>query len=75
MMAFSGLVAFLPQIFLGPFAGVWIDRLKRNYVVIGADLFIGPVPADKLVKTNGRGTFLQSGAFMPGPVLGAVFRL
>lgn len=115
MMAFSGLVAFLPQIFLGPFAGVWIDRLKRKYVVIGADLFIGLVavffalflwighppywsacavlgiravgsvfhtpaiqsiipqlvPADKLVKANGWSTFLQSGAFMLGPVLGA----
>ena len=41
MMALSGLVAFLPQIFLGPFAGVWIDRLKRKYVAIAADMFIG----------------------------------
>lgn len=115
MMAMSGLVAFLPQIFLGPFAGVWIDRLKRKYVVIGADLFIGLtallfaallwlghppywsacavlgiralggvfhtpaiqsivpqlVPRDKLVKANGWSQFLQSGAFMLGPVLGA----
>ena len=37
MMALSGLVAFLPQIFLGPFAGVWIDRLKRKYVAIRTD--------------------------------------
>ena len=36
MMALSGLVAFLPQIFLGPFAGVWIDRLKRKHVAIAA---------------------------------------
>lgn len=115
MMAFSGLVAFLPQIFLGPFAGVWIDRLKRKYVIIGADLFIGLValifaallwlgrppywsacavlgiravggvfhtpaiqsvvpqlvPADKLVRANGWSQFMQSGAFMLGPVLGA----
>lgn len=41
MMAFSGLMAFLPQLILGPFAGVWIDRLKRKYVVIAADLFMG----------------------------------
>lgn len=41
MMALSGLVAFLPQIFLGPFAGVWIDRLKRKHVAIAADMFIG----------------------------------
>lgn len=115
MMAFSGLVAFLPQIFLGPFAGVWIDRLKRKYVIIGADLFIGVValifaallwlghppywsacavlgiravggvfhtpaiqsvvpqlvPTDKLVKANGWSQFMQSGAYMLGPVLGA----
>ena len=41
IMAFSGLMAFLPQLILGPFAGVWIDRLKRKYVAIGAYLFIG----------------------------------
>ena len=115
MMAMSGLVAFLPQIFLGPFAGVWIDRLKRKYVVIAADLFMGVVavcfavllwaghppywsallilgirsignvfhtpaiqsvipqlvPPDKLVKANGWSQFMQSGAFMLGPVAGA----
>lgn len=41
MMAFSGLMAFLPQLILGPFVGVWIDRLKRKYVIIFADLFMG----------------------------------
>lgn len=115
MMAFSGLMAFLPQLILGPFAGVWIDRLKRKNVVICADLFMGTaalifagcfligqppywsacivllirgignvfhtpamqsivpllVPSDKLVKANGWSQFLQSGAFMLGPVLGA----
>lgn len=44
MMALSGLVAFLPQILLGPFAGVWIDRLKRKHVAIAADMFIGLAP-------------------------------
>lgn len=115
MMAMAGMAAFLPQILLGPFAGVWIDRLKRKYVAIGADLFIGIVavlfavilwyghppywtawliigvravggvfhtpaiqsiipqlvPADKLMKANGWSQFMQSGAFMLGPVLGA----
>lgn len=115
MMAFSGLMAFLPQLILGPFAGVWIDRLKRKKVVICADLFMGIaalifaacfligqppywsacivlfirgvgnvfhtpamqsivpllVPSEKLVKANGWSQFLQSGAFMLGPVLGA----
>lgn len=41
IMALSGLVAFLPQLCLGPFAGVWIDRMKRKHVVIAADLFMG----------------------------------
>lgn len=115
MLAMSGLVAFLPQIVLGPFAGVWVDRLKRKYVVIGADLFMGLVavvfagilwmghppywsaclilgiravggvfhtpaiqsvipqlvPADKLLKANGWSQFMQSGAYMLGPVVGA----
>jgi len=39
----SGLLTFLPQLFLGPFVGVWIDRLKRKTVIIFADLFIGVV--------------------------------
>lgn len=115
MLAFSGLMAFLPQAILGPFAGVWIDRLKRKYVVITADLFIGVaalvfaiffwigpvpywsacivlgvravggvfhtpaiqamipmlVPKEQLVRANGWSQFMQSGAFILGPVLGA----
>jgi hypothetical protein len=27
----TGLLAFLPQFLLGPFAGVWIDRLSRKF--------------------------------------------
>ena len=45
MMSLAGLVAFLPQLILGPFAGVWIDRRKRKTVVIAADLFVGLVAA------------------------------
>ncbi len=26
MLAMAGLFAFLPQLLLGPFAGVWVDR-------------------------------------------------
>ena len=115
MMSMAGLVAFLPQLLLGPFAGVWIDRCKRKHVVILADLFIGLVaagfalyfmagnppvwtvclvlgvravggvfhtpaiqalipmlvPQDNLMKANGWTQFMQSGAYMLGPVLGA----
>lgn len=43
LMSMAGLSAFLPQLLLGPIAGVWVDRLSRKSVVICADLFIGLV--------------------------------
>lgn len=45
ILSLAGLLAFLPHILLGPFAGVWIDRLNRKTVIICADLFIGLVAA------------------------------
>lgn len=117
VLAFSGLVAFLPQLILGPFAGVWIDRLNRKWVVIGADMFMGLiavvfavvfwqmkeppfwsaclvlgvravgdvfhtpaiqaiiptlVPKEELMRANGWSQFMKSGAFMLGPVFGAL---
>ncbi len=115
MMSLAGLFAFLPQLLLGPFAGVWIDRLRRKTVIISADLFTGIiaalfalsfvlwsppywllcvvigvraianvfhtpaiqavvpmlVPGEALVKANGWSQFLQAGAYMLGPVIGA----
>ena len=115
ILAMAGLFAFLPQLFLGPFAGVWVDRWKRKTGIICADLFIGLVatvfsvifvlgeppfwsaclvlgiraiggvfhtpaiqaaipmlvPKEKLVRANGWSQFMQSGAFMLGPVIGA----
>jgi hypothetical protein len=41
MMSIAGVLAFLSQLVLGPFAGVWVDRLNRKAVIIAADLFIG----------------------------------
>lgn len=116
MMSIAGVFAFLPQLILGPFAGVWVDRLNRKIVIIAADLFIGLValafaffflygnppywsvcvvlgiravgnvfhspaiqaavpmlvPQKELVRANGWSQFMQSGAFLLGPVLGAV---
>ncbi|MFV0528196.1 MAG: MFS transporter [Lachnospiraceae bacterium] len=116
VMALSGLFAFLPQALLGPWVGVWIDRLNRKRIVIIADMFMGIVafffalsfyfstpvywlaylvigvravasvfhspsiqaivpllvPKDELVRANGWSQFLQSGALMLGPVLGAL---
>ncbi len=41
VMSLAGLMAFLPQMILGPFVGVWVDRWKRKTVIICADLFVG----------------------------------
>lgn len=115
VMSLAGLFAFIPQMLLGPFVGVWIDRLHRKTVIICADMFIGLValgmslffvlgsppywsaflvlglrsvgnvfhgpaiqaavpmlvPQDQLVRANGWAQFMQSGAFMLGPVIGA----
>ena len=115
VLSLAGLLAFLPQMLLGPFAGVWIDRMKRKNVIIISDLFMGVVagvlalfflfgkpsywvvcaaigvralggvfhtpalqaalpmlvPPDQLVRANALNQFLQSGALMLGPVLGA----
>ena len=115
MLALAGLLAFLPQMVLGPFAGVWIDRWRRKTVVLAADLFQGTVaaafavwffagtppywaacvvlgvravggvfhtpaiqalvpllvPGEQLLRANSVSQFLQSGAFLLGPVLGA----
>lgn len=115
MMSIADVFAFLPQLLLGPFAGVWVDRLNRKIVIIAADLFIGLValifaffflfgnppywsvclvlgiravgnvfhspaiqaavpmlvPQQELVRANGWSQFMQSGAFLLGPVLGA----
>ncbi len=45
VLAMAAMVAFLPQAIIGPFAGVWIDRLSRKKVMMGADLFIASVTA------------------------------
>lgn len=115
VLSLVGLVAFLPQMILGPFVGVWLDRWKRKHIVIIADLATGfaalvlslwfllgspsylgvilvifvrslmgvfhtpsiqaivplLVPEEELVQANSWAQFLQSGAFMLGPVLGA----
>lgn len=40
VLTISMLVAFLPNIFLGPFAGVVIDRYNRKTVMIAADALV-----------------------------------
>lgn len=39
-LAYAAIAGLLPQILLGPFAGVFIDRWNRKWTMIGADLFV-----------------------------------
>ena len=39
-MAYAVLAGYLPQIILGVFAGVYIDRWNRKRIMIFSDLFI-----------------------------------
>lgn len=116
ILGFAGLMAFLPQLVLGPFAGVWVDRLSRKKVAVTADILMGIsaavfallffmydmpywtvgflllvraiggvfhtpaiqsivpmlVPKEQLLRANGISQFMQSGAFLLGPVIGAL---
>ena len=45
VLSLATLVGFLPQAILGIFIGVWVDRLSRKLVMIGADLFIAAAGA------------------------------
>ena len=40
MLAFAFIAAFVPNMILGPFAGVWIDRMNRRNVMIIADMVL-----------------------------------
>ncbi|MDO4285743.1 MAG: MFS transporter [Eubacteriales bacterium] len=39
-LTMATVVAFLPGLFIGPFAGVWIDRYNRRTVMIAADTLV-----------------------------------
>lgn len=43
VLALASMAGLLPQAIIGPFAGVWVDRLSRKTVMIMADLFIAGV--------------------------------
>lgn len=40
VLALATVAALLPQILLGPFAGVYVDRWSRKWTMIGADMFV-----------------------------------
>ncbi|MBS7057123.1 MAG: MFS transporter [Streptococcus salivarius] len=41
VMVIAALFTFLPNVLLGPLAGVLVDKLKRKFVIITSDLFSG----------------------------------
>ena len=43
VLAFASIMALLPQVFIGPFAGAYVDRWNRRIVMIIADAFIAVV--------------------------------
>ena len=43
VLAMSTMLGFLPQVVLGPFIGVFIDRYPRKMVMIASDIFIAAV--------------------------------
>lgn len=45
VLMFASLAGFLPMALAGPFAGVWIDRVSRKAIMMGADGFIALVSA------------------------------
>lgn len=36
-LTLASIVSLLPNMFLGPFAGVWVDRCNRKWIMIAAD--------------------------------------
>lgn len=40
VLSLAAIAALLPQIVIGPFAGVYVDRWKRKRTMIGADSFV-----------------------------------
>jgi len=40
ILAYAGIAGMLPQALIGPFAGVYIDRIDRKRIMIASDVFI-----------------------------------
>ncbi|TDB62795.1 MFS transporter [Arundinibacter roseus] len=40
ILAYAGIAGMLPQALIGPFAGVYIDRINRKRIMIASDTFI-----------------------------------
>jgi MFS transporter, DHA3 family, macrolide efflux protein len=39
-LTFASIIGLLPQVLIGPFAGVWIDRLNRKFILVTADIAV-----------------------------------
>lgn len=45
VLALASIAGILPIAIIGPFAGVWVDRLSRKTVMVAADLFVAAAGA------------------------------
>ena len=66
ILAFATMLGFIPQVVLGPFIGVFIDRYPRKKVMILSDLFIALV--SMVLVVGGR-----FGELPVGLILGVIF--
>lgn len=66
ILAFATMLGFIPQVVLGPFIGVFIDRYPRKKVMILSDLFIALV--SMILVVGGR-----FGELPVGLILGVIF--
>lgn len=39
-LTIASIIGLLPQVLIGPFAGVWIDRLNRRFILVTADIAV-----------------------------------
>lgn len=39
-LTFASVIGLLPQVLIGPFAGVWIDQLNRKFILVAADIAV-----------------------------------
>lgn len=45
VLAVASIAAYIPQILMGPFVGVCLERMNWKYVIMAADLFTGSISA------------------------------
>lgn len=66
LMSLVGVAWALPQVLLGPFSGVVVDRLSKRWVMMGSDLF-------RFALTGGMTILAFTHILLPAEIIGAAF--